>query len=312
MSATRAQTAGAPAVSVLMPVWNGEAHLEAAIASVLGQTWRDLELVVVDDGSTDGTPALLARLAVQDARLRVLTRPNGGIVAALNAGLAACRGALVARMDADDLCRPERIARQVAAFRDDPALVLCGSAIEMFGDRRGVLRFPTDDRGCRAMLATWSSFAHPSVMMRSDVLQAHGLRYDAGHQYAEDYRLWSDLARFGRLRNLPEPLLRYRVHAGQISQARRQAQQEVHLRVALDNLGALALPRPVGHAELAPVLFAHRASAWSSLRGTLGLTRRCLQQSALADASLRRGVALQLLRRGLRVSARNLVDRWAA
>ncbi|MDZ7855410.1 glycosyltransferase family 2 protein [Sphaerotilus sp.] len=286
-------------VSVLMPVYNAADHLEDAVRSILTQTLTDLELVIVDDGSTDESPAILARLQAEDARIRVLRQPNGGIVSALNLGLSHCTGVCIARMDADDIALPERLARQWAAFEADPSLVLCGTALKQFGDRHGMLRFPSSDAGCRALLMTWSCFAHPTVMMRRETLLLSGLRYEADYQHAEDYQLWSALAERGRLCNLPEPLLHYRVHERQISQARKASQEAVHLRVSSANLARVAVK--LSTQELAPVLFARGNGPWRSLVSTLVAVGRCRRAP--------KGVLLPLVRRGLRVTARNALVR---
>ena len=119
----------APAVSVVMPVYNAARHLREAVQSVLRQTFRDFELVAVDDGSTDESPAVLREYAARDPRVRVVSRPNTGIVGALNDGLDAARGPLVARMDADDVCLPRRFERQAAFLRDNPACLVVGTRV---------------------------------------------------------------------------------------------------------------------------------------------------------------------------------------
>jgi hypothetical protein len=290
-------------VSVLMPVYNAASHLEAAVRSILAQTLTDLELVIVDDGSTDDSPDILARLQAMDGRISVLRQPNGGIVSALNLGLASCHGVCIARMDADDIAMPERLARQWAAFEADPDLVLCGSAVTLFGDRQGTLQFPLTDEACRSFLLTWPCFAHPAVMMRRAFLLRSGLRYEDDFRHAEDYQLWSALAAWGRLRNLPEPLLQYRVHAAQISQARKSAQESVHLRVASTNLAAVGVR--LSPEELAPVLFARRNGPWRSLAGTMVAACNCWVAARGDGQSLMRQAMRHVVRRGLRVVVRN-------
>ena len=290
-------------VSVLMPVYNAAHHVEEAVRSILAQTWTDFELIIVDDGSTDDSPAILDRLQTEDARITVLRQPNGGIVSALNHGLGFCRGVCIARMDADDIALPERLARQWAAFQADPGLVLCGTAVHQFGDRHEILQFPLTDVACRAFLLTWSCFAHPTVMMRRETLLCSGLRYEEDFRHAEDYQLWSALAAWGRLCNLPEPLLRYRVHDAQVSQARKTAQEAVHLRVASANLAGVSVR--LSPEELAPVLFARRSGPWRSLLGTLVAARRCWAMARKAHQPMLRSALWFVVRRGLRVTARN-------
>jgi len=207
-----------PAVSILLPVRNEERHLPAALASLFRQTFSDWELIAVDDGSTDGTAALLAKAVRRDARVRVIQRPAEGLVPALNAGLAACRASLVARMDGDDICHPRRLERQTAYLAAQPGIgmVACG-----------VRHFPRPQlRGGMAAYEAWqnglldhasilrdlyveSPFAHPSVIFRREVVEhVRGYRQRA---WAEDYDLWLRLAHCGvRFARLPEVLLFWR------------------------------------------------------------------------------------------------------
>jgi glycosyltransferase involved in cell wall biosynthesis len=205
-----------PWVSVLMPAYNARRYVGEAIESVLAQTWRDFEFLIIDDGSTDDTPGILQRYAAGDGRIRVLTRSNAGVGAALNAGLAEARGELVARMDSDDVCLPERFARQVEFLRQEPECVLVGSRVLLI-DPEGAPLFgmddiPTGHEAIDEMLlqARWS-IVHPAVMMRRDVVRRLG-GYDNDLVPVEDHDLFLRLAEVGRLANLPDVLLRYRKH----------------------------------------------------------------------------------------------------
>lgn len=229
-----------PAVTVLMPVHNGADHLPAALASVFAQDFADFELLVVDDGSTDATPEVLAGCA--DPRLRVLRLERTGLVGALNRGLDEARGELVARLDADDEMLPGRLTRQVEQFRQVPELVACGSDYLLVGAASGLVRTPHDDRDCRAHLMFGSPIAHPAVMLRADALRAHGVRYRTEYPHAEDFKLFSELAAIGRLANLAEPGLRYRIHPGQVSQVEAAPQQRVQLRICAENLAGSGVP----------------------------------------------------------------------
>ncbi|MFT4297007.1 MAG: glycosyltransferase [Micropruina sp.] len=230
----------APAVTVLMPVHNGAGQLPAALDSVFAQDFADFEVLVVDDGSDDGTPAILAGCG--DPRLRVLRLDRTGLIGALNAGLDQARGALIARMDADDEMLPGRLRRQVELFRRDPGLVACGSDYLLFGSAQGLVRTPHRDADCRAHLVFGSPIAHPAAMLRAGALRAHGVRYRADYPHAEDFKLFSELAAAGRLANLAEPGLRYRVHPGQVSQVEAGPQRTVQLRICAENLAARGVP----------------------------------------------------------------------
>lgn len=208
-----------PAVSVLMPVFNGERFLAEAIESILGQTFTDFEFVIVDDGSTDASPAILAKYASRDPRIRVLRQTNAGIVAALNRGLAECRGPLVARMDADDVSAPSRLAAQTKYLNDHPDIAVVGTTVRLIAEsgRRGpVLCLPMAPDAVRRALQRGTSLAHPTTVMRKDtVIAAGGYREELRH--AEDYDLWSRLAIQHRLANIQQPLLFYRIHGSQVS-----------------------------------------------------------------------------------------------
>lgn len=205
-----------PRVTVLMPVFNAAPFLDAAITSVLRQSWTDLALLVVDDGSTDASPAIAAKHAAADARVRVEHLPHGGVVAALNAGLAMIDSELVARADADDLNAPDRLARQIALLDAQPRVGVCGTALRTLPDHQR-WALPEDGDELRATLLFGPPVHHPTVLMRRAWLAQSGLRYDAGAAHAEDYDLWERADRHTRFANLRAPLVRYRCHAAQVS-----------------------------------------------------------------------------------------------
>lgn len=186
-----------PAVSVILPVRNAVATIGRAVASVQAQTLRDWELVAIDDGSDDGTREWLQRAARDDARIRLIGQPAHGLVPALNAGLAAVRGELIARMDADDACHPERLAAQVAYFAAHPAAGLVSCLVGFGGDRavragyaRHVDWLNTLVTPAQIALNRFveSPLAHPSVMFRRELPARLG-GYRAG-DFPEDYELW--------------------------------------------------------------------------------------------------------------------------
>lgn len=192
-----------PDLTVLMAVYNQQTHVARAIASILTQTLRDVDFLIVDDGSTDATPDILARHAATDSRIRLLTLPqNGGLAAALQAGLAATDAPFVARMDSDDISCPERLAIQLATLRDGGLDVLGA------GQSRGSRGFgdlwpsrPLDHATITRTLPRRNVLAHPSVMFRRAVVAAAG-GYDPRFKLAQDYDLWLRLighARFGSL-----------------------------------------------------------------------------------------------------------------
>jgi len=210
----------APRVSVLLAVHDGAPWVKDAVASVLAQTLADLELVVVDDGSVDATPALLA--GVTDRRLRVERQPRAGLTPALNLALGLARAPIVARLDADDVALPERLARQVAFLDAHPEIGVLGSAArEVNGDGREVrvVRPPEDDAALRRALIRRNPMVHSTVTMRRRAVEGVG-GYDARFAVAQDYDLWMRLAAVTRLANLPDALVVRRLLPGRVSVAR--------------------------------------------------------------------------------------------
>ena len=261
-----------PRISVLMPVRNVERYVAAAVQSVLAQTCGDFELLVLDDASTDGTADAVRQLA--DARLRYVRHDAPrGVAVTLNQGLDAACGEFIARMDGDDLCRPDRFALQLDWLERHPELALCGAWIRIFGERRSfLLSYPTGSDCVRAFLLFDNPLAHPTVMWRREALARHGLRYDETCPAAQDFELWSRCARHVAMDNLPLPLVRYRVHREAVSLARQAAsdrQAQAVLALELARLGLQPSPaelqfhREVGHgAGMLDRQAVARAEAW--------------------------------------------------
>lgn len=210
-----------PEVSVLMTAYNAERDIAAAVSSILSQTFRELELIVVDDGSSDGTLRVLE--SFKDPRLRVLRqRENKGQTASLNAGLRLARAPLVARQDADDLSHPERIQRQAVEFHRRPDLVLLGTQGVVMNPRAiltGLLSAPLGAREIRGWFAWGNPFIHTSVMFRRAAAERLG-GYDERFRICQDYDMWMRMAELGEADNLPGRLVAYRVYAGSLSRSR--------------------------------------------------------------------------------------------
>jgi len=199
-----------PDLSVLLPCYNAASTLDEALDSVARQTFRNFEVVAVDDGSTDATADILARWAGRGLPLRVLYRPHEGLVAALQAGLEACRAPLVARMDADDRAHPRRFAAQMAFLQAHPGVDVLACRVAAFPQeavRPGMKRYLawlnalTTDEAIRREIFVESPLVHPSVLFRKETVLAAGGYRDA--PWAEDYDLWLRLylrgARFAKL-----------------------------------------------------------------------------------------------------------------
>ena len=210
-------------------MYNGAPYLQAALESVLSQEGVDLEMIVVDDGSTDDTPEILRAYESRDRRVRVITQGNMGLTRALIRGCAAARGALIVRQDADDVSLPGRFRWQAAALADDPGLALVSCGTECVGPRDEVLytSMPTanSETATRDLLGGVDGPVHGSVMFRRGPYEAVG-GYRTAFRYAQDSDLWRRLVQHGRLGYLPQILYRYRVRPAGISAGWRNLQQE--------------------------------------------------------------------------------------
>ncbi|HKT85351.1 MAG TPA: glycosyltransferase [Novosphingobium sp.] len=221
----------APAISVAMSVYNGERFLAQAIDSILGQTFGDFEFLILDDGSTDATPDIVRRHASRDSRIRPIVRENRGLVASLNELLHLARAPLVARMDADDVSRPERFARQVIFLDANPGYGVVGCWTEDIDEDGGPYKLTCEDHPqdhdsfLRHIENGWPLICHPAVIFRRDVVLSVG-GYHAAFRHCEDYDLWLRLASVTKLASIPERLIRYRHYENQVS-SRHATEQQV-------------------------------------------------------------------------------------
>ena len=208
-----------PTISVLIPVWHAVRFLPAALDSVLAQTFPDFEVIAVDDGTSDGSAEVLAAFAARDTRVRVVRQQNQGIVASLNRALELARAPFVARMDHDDVSRPDRFAKQIAYLRQHPEVAAVSGAMDVIDQDGAYLRteeFPTLPAAVESELLYRNCVCHPAVMARTEALRkVGGYRKDA--QFAEDYDLWLRISEVGRMANLPDVLLSYRLHPVRMS-----------------------------------------------------------------------------------------------
>lgn len=253
-----------PLVSVVLPVHNGEQYLAAAIDSILCQTHGHLELIVIDDGSSDGSPAIAA--AYTDPRLRLVRNErNLGLVATLNRGIELACGEFIARMDADDVAAPERLALQVRRMVADPELAVLGTDIT-YADATGNVVGRPRSLPCGPTLVRWrllrgTCLYHPTVMLRRTALGDE--RYSAQFLHAEDYDLWLRLSRRHRLDNLPQSLLLHRRHGQSVSARHLETQLDSaarSLRGHVQERYGLALTPGQARALLDPRAFLERHS----------------------------------------------------
>ena len=212
-----------------MSVYNGERYLAPAMDSLLAQTFSDFELIVIDDGSKDSSPAMLRAYASRDPRVKVTVRENKGLTKTLNEAFRQSRGEFLARMDCDDVALPDRFARQVEALRADPGLVCVGGNFQLIdGDGRAltVLVPPPDDATIqKKALAGHGAICHPTAMIRRGALERIN-GYDESFKTAQDLDLWLRIGEVGRLGNVPHTVLQFRLHEGSVSETKRHEQRQ--------------------------------------------------------------------------------------
>ena len=229
-------------VTVLMPAFNPGVHLRAAVESLRAQTHRELEILIINDGSTDGTEATLASYGRLDERIRVINQQNLGLVASLNKGLGLATGDLVARMDADDVAYPDRIARQVQTVLQNPDLAMIGTSVDYLYGRNRV--FPGPDSAVHAAeLRVQNIFSpvlvHPSILFNRKVLRSDVLFYDATYLHSEDYDLIRRVTADHRAVVIAGPGLAWRQGHASVSRRFAADQSRMHFKIVGEQLHAI-------------------------------------------------------------------------
>lgn len=214
-----------PTVSVIMVAYNAERFVREAIESILNQTYTDFELLIVDDASTDGSPAIFQEYERQDPRVRIYTQPhNSGIANARNIGLQLARGKYIAVMDADDVSLPKRLYKQVTYLESHPetgVLGACAWVVDENGKCQGSFDYPLTSNLIYWSLFFYDPIINPVVMFRTELARAVG-GYRIEYSSLEDYDLWSRLSAITRIENLPDRLLLLRRHGNNITTKKRQ------------------------------------------------------------------------------------------
>lgn len=220
-----------PVFSIVLCTYNAETYLDECIQSLLNQTFPDFELIIVDDGSQDGTLAYLKKL--QDQRVRLFPLgSNYGLIHARTRGFEAAQGRYIAVMDADDIAAPNRLEAQFRAM-ENQGLDVCGTfhtTLDNATGKRRVRKGHSSDSDIRALLTIYSPLCNPSTSLKASVVREIG--YNTQYVHAEDYGLWCDIAvRGGKFHNIPSQLLTYRVHPTQVSQVKQEAARNAFRRI---------------------------------------------------------------------------------
>lgn len=197
-------------LSVLMPVYNNASYLQEAVDSILSQTFQDFEFIIVDDGSTDGSSEILKDYSKKDKRIKLLRNNlNRGIVYSLNKGLSECTGKFIARMDSDDISLPFRFSKQLEIMRSDENIILLSAATTHIDEKGKEMGIIMGDKPLKSILYA-NPIRHPTVVMRRDILLKHCKVYKETYKYAEDYYLWLEMSKLGKIYIMSDVVLQYR------------------------------------------------------------------------------------------------------
>lgn len=295
-------------ISVVMSCYNAARWLDEAVASLTSQTLRDIEIIAVNDGSTDNTKDILSGFAAKDARVRIIDKPNTGLADSLNVGVSVSKGDWIARLDADDLAEPDRLERQLALVLSNPEIGLLGSGctiIDSAGIAGKVYSYPADhDALVSRMKRVTAFFPHSSTLFRRDIFNSLG-GYRPQNKRAEDIDLWLRLSERTKLASLPEPLIRLRKHDAQIShmdEGRRQL-IDAYAAVTCHYLRAAGESDPMSHQDTS-TSFLHWVESEMNSHGVFDAARHWLLATSEFRSSPSKPVGLARMAWRLAVSGK--------
>lgn len=237
-----------PELSIIIPVYNAEAYFREALSSVISQTFKDFEIIIIDDTSSDGSLLVAEEMRARDSRIRIFELEKLGpqhkrnrLVEALNLGIAEARGKYIVRFDADDIMDPDRLFIQHSFMESQPKVDILGSWFQCFGNSQKLVQHPTSHYEIVRQLVIWCVLGHPTLMIRRRVFEDLKLLYSDKYAHAEDYELWCRcfLSKKVTFSNIPKPLLRYRVHAKQIGSIHTEEQLQVSRLMSIRNIKTL-------------------------------------------------------------------------
>lgn len=243
-------------ISVILPVYNAENTIQCAIQSVIHQTYKDFELVAIDDGSTDLTFNVLTEYMLKYPNIRVVRNDmNIGLIKTLNRGLDLAQGEYIVRMDADDIMESNRLALQVAFMDEHPEYVASGGQMKYFGNKEGDARImPLEHNQIFNASFMMCPIYHPTAILRTQFIKNNNIKYNEGYVHAEDYKLWSDILKVegAKLANIPDCILCYRISSTQVSTAHATTQFETSCKIKRENVNHYL--RSLGLRELKKII----------------------------------------------------------
>ena len=237
-----------PLVSVIVCAYNAEQYIDESISSIINQSYKNLEIIVINDGSTDLTLSHLEKISKLDKRIKIISNKyNLGFINSLNIGLGCFSGKYIARMDADDIAKPSWIEKIVTYLEKNDHITAMGSYLEIIVEKEcGIIgsKYKTGDIWknpllhndiCEAMLF-YNPIHNNTMIMRANVYREHKLIFNKDYPYTEDYKFWSEVSRLGCLANYPEALVKYRLHGNQTSSVYNHKQNEVAKKIKRENI----------------------------------------------------------------------------
>jgi glycosyltransferase involved in cell wall biosynthesis len=222
-----------PEVSIIMPVYNAEAFIKETIDSILSQTFTNFELLALNDGSTDRSAEIIQ--AYNDPRVKYI-RCSHDFISTLNHGIEIALGKYIARMDHDDLMMPERLQKQYEFMEKHPEISACGGCMQTFGNYSKTVNVLTDHNDIILRMLLCNPMANPTGFIRKSILIDHNIRHESGYSFADDYKLWTEIAKVGRLANIPEVLTKYRVSSEQATAKNYESMMKASNRIQYEML----------------------------------------------------------------------------
>lgn len=227
-----------PVLSVIMPVYNNEDYLDMSINSILNQSFKNFEFIIVNDGSNLNTRRILNYYKKKDKRIILINQKNKGLTVSLNRAIKISRGSIIARQDADDISHKERFAKQINVFRNNKNIVLCGTFAYLINEKNDIIKLvtnlPIKDNKIKNQLIYQNCFIHSSTMYSSSIIKKIGL-YNKSYKYAQDYECWSRMIPEGIFLNIPKKLISIRVHNNSITFKNVKEQTYSAIQIALNN-----------------------------------------------------------------------------